>query len=68
MARSPRALEIVQDFMGKAPHQGVNPDEVVAVRGTIQSGVLKGEMTDILILDVTPLTLGIRQPVAYQSL
>jgi molecular chaperone DnaK len=59
MTRSPRVVEIAKEFGGKAPHQGVNPDEVVAVGAAIQGGVLKGEVTDVLLLDVTPLTLGI---------
>lgn len=59
MTRSPRVVEIAKDFIGKTPHQGVNPDEVVAVGAAIQGGVLQGEVTDVLLLDVTPLTLGI---------
>jgi molecular chaperone DnaK len=59
MTRSPRVVEIAKKFGGKTPHQGVNPDEVVAIGAAIQGGVLKGEVTDVLLLDVTPLTLGI---------
>jgi len=57
--RMPLVQEKVKQFFGKEPHKGVNPDEVVAVGAAIQAGVLKGEVKDILLLDVTPLTLGI---------
>jgi molecular chaperone DnaK len=57
--RIPRVQKMVADFFGKTPHQGVNPDEVVAVGAAIQAGVLGGEVKDILLLDVTPLSLGI---------
>ena len=57
--RIPKIQEIVKDFFGKDPHRGVNPDEVVAVGAAIQGGVLAGEVTDVLLLDVTPLSLGI---------
>ena len=57
--RMPRVQKIVRDFFGKEPHKGVNPDEVVAVGAAIQAGVLKGEVKDVLLLDVTPLSLGI---------
>jgi molecular chaperone DnaK len=57
--RMPRIQQIVQDLFGKEPHKGVNPDEVVAVGAAIQGAVLSGEVKDILLLDVTPLTLGI---------
>ena len=59
MTRMPKIVEIAHKLGGKAPHQGVNPDEVVAVGAAIQGGVLKGEVRDVLLLDVTPLTLGI---------
>ena len=57
--RMPAVQELVQSFTGKEPHKGVNPDEVVAVGAAIQAGVLKGEVKDVLLLDVTPLSLGI---------
>ena len=59
MTRMPKIVEIAHKLGGKPPHQGVNPDEVVAVGAAIQGGVLKGEVRDVLLLDVTPLTLGI---------
>ncbi len=59
MTRMPLVQKRVQDFFGKEPHKGVNPDEVVAVGAAIQAGVLRGEVKDVLLLDVTPLTLGI---------
>jgi len=59
MTRMPKIVEIAKGLGGKQPHQGVNPDEVVAVGAAIQGGVLKGEVRDVLLLDVTPLTLGI---------
>ena len=59
MTRMPKVVEIAKQLAGKQPHQGVNPDEVVAVGAAIQGGVLKGEVRDVLLLDVTPLTLGI---------
>ena len=57
--RIPRVHEIVRDFFGKEPHKGVNPDEVVGVGAAVQAGVLGGEVKDVLLLDVTPLSLGI---------
>ena len=57
--RSPRVQAIVKEIFGKDPHKGVNPDEVVAVGAAIQAGVLAGEVKDLLLLDVTPLSLGI---------
>jgi molecular chaperone DnaK len=57
--RIPKVQEMVQEFFGKEPHKGVNPDEVVAIGAAIQAGVLAGDVKDILLLDVTPLTLGI---------
>ncbi len=59
MTRMPRVQQKVQEFFGKEPHKGVNPDEVVAVGAAIQAGVLKGDVKDVLLLDVTPLSLGI---------
>jgi len=59
MTRMPLVVETVKKLFGKEPHKGVNPDEVVAVGAAIQAGVLKGEVKDILLLDVTPLSLGI---------
>jgi molecular chaperone DnaK len=57
--RMPLVQKKVQDFFGKEPHKGINPDEVVAVGAAIQAGVLKGDVKDVLLLDVTPLTLGL---------
>src|SRR5208283_2288186 len=59
MTRMPRVVQTAQGLVNKPPHQGVNPDEVVAVGAAIQAGVLKGEVKDVLLLDVTPLSLGI---------
>ncbi|HUI17003.1 MAG TPA: molecular chaperone DnaK [Alphaproteobacteria bacterium] len=59
MTRMPKVIETVKNFFGREPHRGVNPDEVVAVGAAIQAGVLKGEVKDVLLLDVTPLSLGI---------
>jgi molecular chaperone DnaK len=59
MTRMPKVQEIVRKYFGKEPHQGVNPDEVVAVGAAIQAGVLQGDVKDVLLLDVTPLSLGI---------
>jgi molecular chaperone DnaK len=59
MTRMPKVQEIVKSFFGREPHKGVNPDEVVAIGAAIQAGVLKGEVKDVLLLDVTPLSLGI---------
>ncbi|OGW50329.1 MAG: molecular chaperone DnaK [Nitrospirae bacterium RBG_19FT_COMBO_42_15] len=57
--RMPKVQQVVKEFFGKEPHKGVNPDEVVAIGAAIQAGVLKGEVKDVLLLDVTPLSLGI---------
>jgi len=57
--RTPKIQQLVKEYFGKEPHKGVNPDEVVAVGAAIQGGVLKGEVKDVLLLDVTPLSLGI---------
>ena len=59
MTRMPKVVDIAKNLGGKVPHQGVNPDEVVAVGAAIQGGVLRGDVKDVLLLDVTPLTLGI---------
>ncbi|MDA0909547.1 MAG: Hsp70 family protein, partial [Proteobacteria bacterium] len=59
MTRMPKILEKVKEFFGAEPHRGVNPDEVVAAGAAIQGGVLKGDVKDVLLLDVTPLSLGI---------
>src|ERR1700745_1218417 len=58
-ARSPKVQEVVKQCFGKEPHKGVNPDEVVAIGAAIQAGVLQGDVKDVLLLDVTPLSLGI---------
>jgi len=59
MTRMPKVVEVVKEFFGREPHKGVNPDEVVALGAAIQGGVLQGDVKDVLLLDVTPLTLGI---------
>jgi molecular chaperone DnaK len=59
MTRMPKIIETVKEFFGREPHRGVNPDEVVALGAAIQGGVLKGDVKDVLLLDVTPLSLGI---------
>ena len=59
MTRMPKIQEVVKQFFGKDPHKGVNPDEVVAIGAAIQAGVLQGDVKDVLLLDVTPLSLGI---------
>jgi molecular chaperone DnaK len=59
MTRMPKVISVVKEFFGKEPHRGVNPDEVVAIGAAIQGGVLKGDVKDVLLLDVTPLSLGI---------
>ena len=59
MTRMPKVRDVVKDFFGKEPHTGVNPDEVVAMGAAIQAGVLQGDVKDVLLLDVTPLSLGI---------
>ena len=59
MTRMPKVIETVKNFFGKEPHKGVNPDEVVAIGAAIQAGVLQGDVKDVLLLDVTPLSLGI---------
>jgi molecular chaperone DnaK len=59
MTRMPKVQQIVKDFFGKEPHKGVNPDEVVAIGAAVQGGIITGDVKDVLLLDVTPLTLGI---------
>ena len=59
MTRMPKVVETVKNFFGREPHKGVNPDEVVALGAAVQAGVLQGDVKDVLLLDVTPLTLGI---------
>lgn len=59
MTRMPKVQEVVKDFFKKEPHKGVNPDEVVAVGAAVQAGVIAGDVTDVVLLDVTPLTLGL---------
>jgi molecular chaperone DnaK len=59
MTRMPKVVETVKEFFGREPHKGVNPDEVVALGAAVQAGVLQGDVKDVLLLDVTPLTLGI---------
>ena len=57
--RIPKVQDMVKEFFGREPHKGVNPDEVVALGAAVQAGVLAGEVKDVLLLDVTPLSLGI---------
>ena len=59
LTRIPMVQKLVKDFFGKEPHKGVNPDEVVALGAAVQAGVLAGDVKDMLLLDVTPLSLGI---------
>ena len=59
MTRMPKIQQVVKEFFGREPHKGVNPDEVVAVGAAIQAGVLQGDVKDVVLLDVTPLSLGI---------
>ncbi len=59
MTRTPKVQQMVKEFFGKEPHKGVNPDEVVAIGAAIQAGVIGGEVSDVVLLDVTPLTLGV---------
>ena len=66
MTRMPKIIETVKNFFGKEPNKSVNPDEVVAMGAAIQGGVLQGDVKDVLLLDVTPLSLGIETPAAYQ--
>jgi len=59
MTRMPKIQQLVKDYFGKEPHKGVNPDEVVAVGAAVQAGILAGDVKDVLLLDVTPLSLGV---------
>ncbi len=59
MTRMPKIQQVVKDFFGKEPHKGVNPDEVVAIGAAVQAGILSGDVKDVLLLDVTPLSLGV---------
>ena len=59
MTRMPKVIQVVKEFFGREPHKGVNPDEVVAIGAAVQAGVLTGDVKDVLLLDVTPLSLGI---------
>jgi molecular chaperone DnaK len=59
MTRMPKIQQLVKDFFGKEPHKGVNPDEVVAIGAAVQAGILSGDVKDVLLLDVTPLSLGV---------
>ena len=68
MTRMPRVVEVVKELFKREPSKGVNPDEVVAMGAAIQGGVLKGNVKDILLLDVTPLSLGIETLGAASSL
>lgn len=61
MTRMPKVIQVVKEFFGKEPHRGVNPDEVVAIGAGVQGGVLKGEVKDVLLLDVTPLSSASRR-------
>ena len=61
MTRMPKVVEVVKNFFGREPHKGVNPDEVVAVGAAIQAGVLQGDVTDVLLLDVTRYRSGSRR-------
>ena len=59
MTRMPKIQQLVKEFFGKEPHKGVNPDEVVAIGAAVQAGILSGDVKDVLLLDVTPLSLGV---------
>ena len=63
----PAVQSKVKDFFGKDPHKGINPDEVVAIGAAIQGGVLRGDVKDVVLLDVTPLSLGIETPEALRQ-
>ena len=67
MTRSPKIIELAKELGGKDAHQGVNPDEVVAIGAAVQGAVLQGDVNDVLLLDVTPLTLELKRRVVSRT-